>query len=348
MHQALMSKKEFELVNLGDPYPPSQWNNIKEKIKKTWGSFQDTEKQKKENNENFAKLIKKQLEQNNFDVIFAPVASKELPFLETDLPIIYLSDTTPRLILQTYGKKILLDEEEKQQIVRASKIVYSSKWAANSAINDYEADPNKIEIVPFGANIEQVPEIDKILTKCQSSACRLLFIGKDWQRKGGKIAWETLLSLLKLNLEVELVILGCIPPPEFQHEKFKIIPFLDKNIPQEQEQFIELLLSSHFLIFPTRADCSPIVICEANAYGIPVMTTDVGGIPDIIENGKNGFMLSLNDSGDQYANLIATYFSDKNIYEQLVRSSREEYEKRLNWDQWANSVYRIASELVSN
>ena len=140
--------------------------------------------------------------------------------------------------------------------------------------------------------------------------------------------------------------IGCVPPSEFQHEKLKVIPFLNKNIPEEQEQFSQLLLNSHFLVFPTRADCSPIVICEANAYGIPVITTDAGGIPTILKEGKNGYMLPLSAGGDEYAKLIATHFANKETYEQLVRSSREEYDDRLNWNKWAESTYKIMINML--
>ena len=83
------------------------------------------------------------------------------------------------------------------------------------------------------------------------------------------------------------------------------------------------------------------MICEANAFGLPVFTTDVGGIPTIIKNGRNGYMLPLSASGEDYANLIVQNFSDRGVYENLVRSSREEYDRRLNWNKWAESLHQV-------
>ncbi|MEA5500601.1 glycosyltransferase family 4 protein [Limnoraphis robusta] len=351
MHRAL-SHQNINLINLGNPSQPSMWKKPLKLVKKASSLLNKKDPDPNLLYEQFYQSVQKTLSKTPCDLIFAPVSSKELGFLETDLPIIYLSDATPKLIKQTY--KIYSSEEEflqasQQEVVafkKATKVIYSSEWAAHSAINDYEVDPNKIEIVPFGANVDTIPEASEILKKCQVSKCHLLFIGKDWERKGGNIAYQTLLSLLDLGVDAELLMIGCVPPSEFQHEKLKVIPFLNKNIPEEQEQFSQLLLNSHFLVFPTRADCSPIVICEANAYGIPVITTDAGGIPTILKEGKNGYMLPLSAGGDEYAKLIATHFSNKETYEQLVRSSREEYDDRLNWNKWAESTYKIMINML--
>jgi glycosyltransferase involved in cell wall biosynthesis len=83
------------------------------------------------------------------------------------------------------------------------------------------------------------------------------------------------------------------------------------------------------------------VLCEANAFGLPVFTTDVGGIPTIAKNGKNGYMLPLSATGEDYANLIIEKLSDPTHYHNLVQSSRKEYDSRLNWNKWAESLHQL-------
>ncbi len=352
MYQALQSKG-CQMVNLGTPEKPSFLQKVKNRLqpKKTPGIIGS--EQYIEDNKKFSDQIERQLHSNPCDVIFAPVASREVSLLNGSVPVIYLSDATPELIKDTYNLYpdeagfSFADQQEKLAISRATKMVYPSEWVANSAVNYYQASPENIKVVTFGANVDPdvIPSVDQTLEKCQDQQCRLLFIGKDWERKGGYIAFETLEILNRMGVDSELVFLGCVPPEGFQHEKMKVIPFLNKNVPEEQQQFSQLLLKSHFLLFPTRADCSPFVICEANAFGLPVITTDVGGIPTIIKNGKNGYTLPLSASGQDYANLISQNFSDRSHYEQLVRASRKEYETRLNWDKWADSVYQVIESL---
>ena len=214
-------------------------------------------------------------------------------------------------------------------------------------MDHYGADKSKIKIISYGANIDQTPPRDMILGKEKSDRCRLLFLGVDWERKGGEIAFETLLELDKLGLNAELTVCGCIPPEEFKHENMKVIPFLDKNIPQQNKELEELLLNSDFLLLPSRTEAYGVVFCEANAYGLPVITTQTGGIPSVIDEGKNGFMLTLDSRGVDYANLIKEIYPDDERYHQLVRSSRKTYDEKLNWDIWGKRVNKFIGELIT-
>ncbi len=354
MYQALKSKG-FQMVNLGTPEKPCILQRVKNRLKPQKKSASIGSAQYFEENKKFAAQIQRQLKKNPCDVIFAPVASREVSLLSDDIPVIYMSDATPELIKETYNLYpdeagfLIADRQEKSAISKAAKMIYPSDWVANSAVNYYQANPQNVNVVTFGANVDPdvIPAQDEILKKCQDRKCRLLFIGKDWERKGGYIAFDTLKILNQMGIDSELVFLGCVPPAGFDHEKMQVIPFLNKNIPEEQQKFSQLLLNSHFLLFPTRADCSPFVICEANAFGLPVITTDVGGIPTIIQNGKNGYTLPLDASGEDYANLIAQNLSDSSHYQQLVLASRQEYETRLNWARWADSVSPLIESVCS-
>lgn len=351
MHQAL-SATDLQVINLGEPYKPSRWRSLLNRLRKKNAPAKIGSPEYAAEHSQFAGKVQKQLLENPCDVIFAPVASAEVTFLETSIPIIYLSDTTLRLYHQLYSLNLdsqeflWADKQESTAIAKASRLVYSSEWAARSAIDDYQAKAEKVAVIPFGANLDAPPLVGEVLSKKATSPCRLLFVGKDWHRKNGETAFQTLIALLEKGIDAELMVVGCVPPPEFEHEKLTVIPYLNKNVFQERQQLDELFLNSHFLIFPTRADCSPIVICEANAFGLPVITSEVGGIPTLIKNGKNGYMLPLSASGGDYAHLIAETFSHQTNYARLVRSSREEYDRRLNWNNWANSLSRTIESVL--
>ena len=54
------------------------------------------------------------------------------------------------------------------------------------------------------------------------------------------------------------------------------------------------------MFMPTRADCTPISFCEAASYGLPVISTDTGGVAAVVEPGETGILLPLNASAEQY------------------------------------------------
>ena len=99
--------------------------------------------------------------------------------------------------------------------------------------------------------------------------------------------------------------------------------------------------SAHFLLVPTRADCSLLVGSEANAYGMPAITTETGGVPEIVKDGVNGYCLPHSANGNTYAALIAELFLNQEKFKELIASSRARYEAYLNWEKWSDSFTEI-------
>jgi YD repeat-containing protein len=266
-----------------------------------------------------------------------------------DIPMAYVSGTTFALMRSYYSQFSSLlpisqregHAIEQSMIDRSSVLLYPTEWPVKSAINDYHADPSKIHIVPYGANLdaEDVPPESVVLGRQRSDyRCRLLFIGVDWQRKGGPIAFDTLIELRKLGVDAQLTVCGCTPPREFEHERMKVIPFLDKNDPGQRKQLNSLLLSSNFLLVPTRSECFGVVFCEASAFGLPSISTRTGGVPGVVRDGENGYLLPLSAGGSEYAKVIAEIHQDADRSRELSRSSRRAFDTRLNWDAWGRTV----------
>ena len=304
----------------------------------------------------YAKAGAKWLADQSFDVIVAPVGTTEIALLETDLPIVLIEDATYRQLLDYYPKysnllkRSIYEMNTIQDLAlkKASAVIYSSAWAARSAIEDYGADPKKIHVVPFGANLDESPPEEVALVRKKSDRCRLLFLAVDWSRKGGDIAFETLLKLEEMGVQAELIVCGCTPPEAFAHERMRVIPFLDKNDERQLKELGKLLMLVDFLLVPTRADCTPVVFCEASAFGLPVITTNTGGVSEVIRDGENGFLLPYEARGDAYAEVIARIYRDDDRYAELVQASRAAFEGRLNWDAWGAAVKQILADLLDH
>jgi glycosyltransferase involved in cell wall biosynthesis len=341
-----------EVVPIGPVKPASLFfrkaaRKLLRRIGKTY-LFTHTESFAKE----IAGIVNQRLEKAQCDLVFAPAGSAPLAYLNTKVPIAYLSDTTFAAILNYYPEFSHVSQSviaqanrvEKLAIQKSKWLIYSSQWAARSACKDYDADPAKISVIPFGANLDQPPSVERIATRVESEICRLLFVGIDWAKKGGDIAFETLIELEHLGIPTKLTVVGCTPPKSVTHKKFSVFPFLSKNDSQQRLQLEALYLDADFFILPTRADCSPIVLCEANAFGLPAISTDTGGVPDLIRNGENGFLLPMNATGAEYAKVIAGAFGNKQKLQQLRAYSRQAYDERLNWDAWGQTVASLISK----
>jgi glycosyltransferase involved in cell wall biosynthesis len=301
----------------------------------------------------YASYFEKKLNNKHFDFIVAPAASPEIAFLNTRIPIVYISDSTVKASLN-YHKALsnLTKYSEKQAIYIETKALnkstinaLTSPWAINSAISELNISSKKMLLLPFGANIKNPPKKELILNKNKGDVCKLLFIGVYWENKGGSIAYNTLIKLLEMGIEAELTICGCIPPEKYKHEKITVIQFLNKNIKEEEEKLYGLYERANFLILPTRFEAYGLVFCEASAYGVPSLATNTGGVSGVITEEKNGYLFNYEDFGDGYANKIKEIWIDDAAYKQLSLSSRNEYETKLNWNSWAQKLQEKLTEL---
>ena len=302
----------------------------------------------------FVKKVPSWLAVNSFDVIVAPASTTEIAFVEFDLPIVLIEDATFASLHNYYPQYSSLPRSAARDmnalsakaIEKARLLIYASSWAAQSAIKDYGAAEEKVHVVPMGANFESPPLKEIIQEKRRSEQCRLLFVGFDWQRKGGDIAFETLLALEEMGIQAELTVCGCVPPAKYSHRRMKVIPYLDKNDPVQYRELEQLYLKSDFLLLPTRNECFGLVFCEANAFGLPVITTRTGGVPEVVRDGENGFLLPVSARGRAYAETIARLYHDEEGYTRLVQSSRAAFDERLNWDAWGMAASRLIIEML--
>jgi glycosyltransferase involved in cell wall biosynthesis len=264
-------------------------------------------------------------------------------------PIIFITDATPNFLETFYGWPISTKhfETEKIALESAAHIIYSSDYMAELAKQDYQQEisniDSKISVIPFGLNMDLIP--DSLPEKSVTGPIKLVFIAREWERKGGQIALDTAIALNEKGTATHLTIIGCTPPDSVVDKPYiTLVPFLNKNIPEDLEKYSSILSKAHFLILPTRADCTPMVIAECNSYGVPAVTTNVGGIPTLVTDGSNGILLELDDDFRVYEQKISDLFHDSDRFAKLSESSREVILNRLNWKIWAENVLKVTSK----
>jgi glycosyltransferase involved in cell wall biosynthesis len=298
----------------------------------------------------YANYFNKKLESKQFDFIVAPAASCELAYINTKIPIIYITDGTFASCLN-YHKALsnlipscIKDGNliEQRAINNSTYTLVSSNWAANSVINDYDCNSNKVLNFPYGANFENLPLASEI-NYTAPKTWKLLFVGVYWDSKGGEYAYNCFKILIDKGLDIELTVLGCDPPLDFKHPKMKVISFIDKNSKQGQEKLFSIFKEHHLLILPTRFDCTPIVINEASAFAIPCVVAKTGGVEGHLKQGINGYLVDYNDTGKGYAEVIEKIISSPENYIALKKSTRHLYDEKLNWNAWKNELVKIIS-----
>lgn len=219
-------------------------------------------------------------------------------------------------------------------------IFVATQWVAKSFMHDYGVNPSVIQVVRIGSN--HMPKITEAemnhlianRIKNLSDVLNILFVGVDWERKGG----HDFLELCKILKEKKICyyadIVGCTPeiPGELK-ENIDAHGFLSKADPVQKEELDSLYRNSHFFILPTHAECAGVVFCESSAYALPSLSYETGGLNSIIENGINGQLFPLREDRDieDWVNWILNLRGNSEKYKQICLSSYKFANKELTW-----------------
>ncbi len=274
----------------------------------------------------------------------------------TSVPVIYCSDATQKSLLDYYPEITAIYgarsrrnclQIERNVVEHARACIFSSTWAAASAVKDYQASSDRVHVVPFGANLDTLPDRDTFASSEMAGTCRLLFVGVNWTRKGGDLAVAVLDRLSDFGINAQLDVVGAKPPRSSRRARVIYHGELDKNKKSDVAKLRELYAKASFLLVPSRQEAFGIVFCEASAFGVPSLTTDTGGIGGAVENGVNGFRLDAKAGPMSYASLINEYWSDPTKYLGLRRTTMRWSAEQLSWARWGERVGEIIHRTIA-
>lgn len=309
---------------------------------------------------NYSMEAARRLKNQDVDIVFSPQspASQPIAYLDIEKPIVIWTDATFAGVIGFYSafsslaRKEIRDgmANEKAALEKCSLAIYTSDWAARTAIENYGIAPEKVKVVPYGPSMDTDRSKESILASIDSrpgDKCRLLCVATNWVRKGGSLVVKVAEELNRSGLETEVMVIGCkrrvmgkIP------EYVKSLGYIDKQTEAGKKELEKLYRESHFLILPTQADCTPVAISEACSFALPSLTSNVGGIPSTITDGLNGMKFDRSAGPNEYGDYIIDLFTDFARYRKLALSTFEQYEAKLNWNVAGKRVRDMMFELL--
>lgn len=180
----------------------------------------------------------------------------------------------------------------RQVFQTAASLVAWSDWAKTSLVHDYGVDPRRIAVLAPGANRAYFEIGERRLSKYPPQTrtpVRLLFVGGDFARKGGPELIEAVRGLGDA-CELHVVSNGAVgtTPPNVR---------VHRGVRPNSAELLSLFSQSDLFVLPTHADCLALVLMEATAAGLPVITTTVGALPEAILPGVSGMTVRPGDIG---------------------------------------------------
>lgn len=233
--------------------------------------------------------------------LFAPLVSRGRPFVVS-------VDATPKQIDgmgRWYRHSLSASPFEKFKerwyravFSRAAALVAWSEWCADSLVLDYGVPREKIAILHPGA-----PSAMFGITQLRASADRptILFVGGDLERKGGDLLLEAFAEL-KASARLLMVTPDHVRP----QDAVEVI----SNANPGSQSLVDAYQRADIFCLPTRGDCTPVVLGEAMAAGLPIVTTRVGSNAQTVNDGTEGLLI---DSDDRVALLAALRILIENV-----------------------------------
>jgi glycosyltransferase involved in cell wall biosynthesis len=215
-------------------------------------------------------------------------------------------------------KTELLRWLERKVAKNAAKIITPSEYLKKIVLK-WGVSDGKIRVI-----YNSSPRIEKIISK-QEARSDLKLDGKIILSVGRMVPWkgfdalvEIMSELLKIDPGLKLIIIG--DGPEYNNLRFKIedLRLKDKiiltgSIPKDQ--VMKYMAAADMFVLNTGYEGLSHVIIEAMQLGLPVITTLVGGNPELIINGGNGILIPYGDNQDLLKAIITLMTNDYKLEE---------------------------------
>lgn len=229
---------------------------------------------------------------------------------------------------------------EEGMLQRARKIIAVSHFTKWELTNYYKIPENKIRVIHNGVDINKFkPAEDKRKVKAElgfnPDDIAIVSVGRLYARKGLFTLIESMPAVIKRFPKAKFIISGkgqsdemhkLIAHAEKLDVKNNIIftgYFPDKKLPK-------LYQAADVFAFSTFYEHHPFAVLEALSTGLPVVTTKVGGIPETIIDGKNGFMCQPFNA-QQFADRIIYLLEHPKEAAEMGRLARKTVEEQLDW-----------------
>lgn len=221
---------------------------------------------------------------------------------------------------------------KKHELELSSSIIVASNFVRKTIIDNGFRD-KKIYVIPYG--MPQPIESKKIN---KNSPLKVLFIGSLSQRKGISYLFE---STSRLKGLVEVTVVGrmidryCIP----LNRALEHCTWIE-TLPHDK--ILNLMSESDVFVFPSLFEGFGLVITEALSQGVPVITTHNTAGPDIILNGKNGFLVNIRDTEKitEYLEILAL---DRDLLEAMSTNARLSA-KQHPWENYRQQLQEAIRE----
>ncbi|MCL1967398.1 MAG: glycosyltransferase family 4 protein [Fibromonadales bacterium] len=244
-----------------------------------------------------------------------------------------------KVMLTFYSAELLLAKKKKwirpilkTFIKRADSVIAISSFARDTVKNIYNRD---IEILPYGTTFNS--EVGNSKEPQQEGKFRVLFVGRHIERKGIDYLIKAAATLDSEKFQIRIVGGGDLTEKlkkQAEEDAPEQVIFLGKLSKEDLEKEYK---NANCFVLPAIVDSKGdteglgVVLIEAVEYGVPIIASDVGGIPDVVIDKKTGLLVPEKNS-QALANAIKELSQNKDLQKSLALGASEHVKRYFSWD----------------
>ena len=245
---------------------------------------------------------------------------------------------------------------EEKMLERSNKIIAVSDFTRRELLQYYKVKENKIRVIHNGVDVKKFqPAHDKRKAKealgFNPDDIAILSVGRLYARKGLFTLIESMPLVNRKFKNAKFIIAG----KGLSNEMKKLVSYAAKLGVKDSIVFTgyfpdkalpRLYQAADIFAFSTFYENLPFAVLEALSTGLPVVTTKVGGIPEMIEDGKNGFLVEPFNS-KELADRILYYLEHPGVASEMALLARKTIENQFDWRLIVKKVVKVYDEALS-
>lgn len=196
---------------------------------------------------------------------------------------------------------------------RVARIYTFSNWAREIYI-EHGVQRNKVDVIYPGFDVPALPK-----RKTEHETINFLFIGREFARKGGPLLVEAFERLRENQKNVSLTIVTREKERVKPTAGVTVLPFMNRA-----KLYEEVYSAADVFVMPTEAEGWGFTNAEAMSFALPVISTRISAIPEIVEHGVTGLLIEPGDCG-ALADAMSRLAESGDLREEMGRRGRERF-----------------------
>ena len=276
-----------------------------------------------------------------FQLFEAPMTDNTINFIYQDLCVEYLIDlkkNEPGIFAKTefhaFSEKDMLKRAIRQQSFyqNCEAVFTMGQWQADYIVENCRIDREKVLAVGGGVNLDVTK-----YSPTKRNKKRFLFVGRNFERKGGCIVLEAF-NRLRTNYiyDAQLYVVGC---HSHKYNHMDGVYFIGDV---SSSEIVDYYNMCDVFCMPSYFEAYGIAFIEALCFAMPCIGRNCNEMPYIIKEGQNGYLINSDDVDELCSKMLLAL--DNDTMHKYLEQKRTEYIKEYSWENVVNKMKRVIDE----